>query len=308
MALNQQMWTKDFQENLLPINTFYSKGKNDSAFVAYNKVIIPNYSGVPTIKNLSGLSLPEAVGVIAHTEQSYDMATYVSSPVYVNNIEETEFAYDKRMSVMQETINYMKDKVAETILWNWTVTASNSILATTGTSTRANVYGNTGVKRLLLADIRNAQTKLNIQNVPMEGRVLVLDPLMYEDILVEVAALQYGNIIEKAVSEGAVARIMGFDVYMRGATTGFVTGGATKRAIGAASASTDLSSAVAYHPDFVRYATGNKDNGGIKVFMQEDAPEYYSTVFSALVRVGGSPSYVVNTNTIKGVVTIVEGK
>jgi len=309
MALNQQIWLNEFAEKLLPKPDFFTGAINDSADVTFNKVILANYSGTPTVSELLiGTSLPVAVSQIAHTEQSYDMATYVSSPTFIHNIESTEFAYDKRMVVMGEHISYMNAKLAEVIAWGWTTAATSSILSTSGTATRANRFGNSAIKRLILADILAAQTKLNLQNVPMDGRRLLVDAYMWEDLILQAATTGFSTLISPAVVDGSVGRIYGFDVFMNNSTAGFVTGGATKRALSAAVAATDLSSAIAYHPNFVRFAYGNKDNGAIKVFIQENDPTLYASSFSTLLRMGSTTKYVANSNVVAGVVTIVESK
>ena len=100
----------------------------------------------------------------------------------------------------------------------------------------------------------------------------------------------------------------GFDVFMRSSTTSFTSVGA-KKAVGAVIAATDLGSAIAFHPGFVRYATGTKMNAGIQIFSDIDNPTYYSTINSAYTRVGASTSYLEDaSNVVKGVVTLVESK
>ncbi len=113
---------------------------------------------------------------------------------------------------------------------------------------------------------------------------------------------------EKSFVNGSVMRVAGFDVFERSVTTSFTSAGA-KKALDAVDTVTDLGSAIAFHPSFVRYATGTKMNAGIQIFSNEKDPTYYSTINSAYTRVGASTSYEVDANNVvKGVVTLIESK
>jgi|SRR5829696_3170053 len=79
--------------------------------------------------------------------------------------------------------------------------AGASNLGTVETSTSANLY----------ARILKANTLLNKNNVPREGRFLVLSP-EYEELLLQNAA--YQSAATDSVLNGAVGRIAGFDVLV----------------------------------------------------------------------------------------------
>lgn len=310
MALNQQKWLTDFQENLYPDNSFYAGAMNDSMYVNNTIVHIPNYLGEVTTFDMSGATgtYPRALNELAHTEKTYTMLQQAVEPYMVDPIENEEFSYDKRFAVLKQAINKLNDDVAVKINWEWTTEAVNSVFSTTGTSTRANRFGNTGVKRISFDDLLNLQTQLNLQNVPTEGRRLLVDAYGLQDIQVMSQIAGSAALTEKSFVNGAIMRVAGFDVFMRSATTGFTSAGA-KKAIGAVDATTDLASAIAFHPDFVRYAVGTKENGGIKVFQGVEDPAVYGTTMSAMVRVGASTSYLEDANNIvKGVVTLIESK
>lgn len=309
-TLNQELWTADFAAKLFPSNEFYSNAKNDSRYVNFNTVNIPVYSGVPTISALTtGTSVPVSASRIADTIQTYSMATYISAPEYIHNIDATEFAYDLRMEHLDSHINHMNDYIGKIISTSWAspITATGSIVDTTG-ATRVNRFGNTAIKSLTFADLRSASLKLDLQNVPSTGRKLLVDPYMWSDLQLQAQTLGSDLIIERAVAENSVGRVMGFDVYMRSWTPSYTAAKAALKTVATADGATDLSAAIAYHPDLVRFAAGNKDNAGVKVFLQNDSPEYYGDVFSTLTRVGASTTYKEVSNAIIGVVTIIESK
>jgi len=310
MALNTQLWLSTFQENLYPDNSFYQGTMNDSQFVKNLSVIIPNYQEEVTTFDMGAAagSYPRALKELAHTEKVYSMIQQGVDPYMVDPVEVEEFSYDKRLEVLKQAISKLKDDVGVKINWEWTVTAANSIFETTSTSKRANRFGNTGIKRISFADLLNLQTQLNLQNVPVEGRRLLVDAYGLQDIQVMPELVGSPALTEKAFSNGAIMRVAGFDVYMRSATTSFTSAGA-KKAIGVVDTSTDLGSAIAFHPNFVRYAVGTKNNSGVKVFIGSEDPTIYGTSMSAYTRVGGSTSYVEDANNVvKGIVTLIESK
>lgn len=70
-----------------------------------------------------------------------------------------------------------------------------------------------------------------------------------------------------------------------------------KKAVGAAGAATDHLGALAFQMDYVSFAQGD-----IKVFADENKPEYYGSIFSAMVMMGGS---ILRTDQ-KGVAALVQ--
>jgi len=307
MALNTQLWLDTFVENLYPSNEFYAGAQDDSRFVKNLSIIIPNYQEEVTVFDMGAAvgTYPRTLKELTHTEKVYSMTQYGVDPYMVDPVEAEEFSYDKRLAVLNQTIYKLQSQIGYKIAWEWTVSATNSIIPTTGTATRLNRFGQT-VKRTTYQDLLNLQTKLNSQNVPTQGRRLLVDAFGLEDLQLLALSTNSGMLNEKAFTEGAIMRVAGFDVFMRSDVASFTVGG-VKKAIDAVDAATDRSCAVAYHPNLVRYAVGTKENNGIKVFIGQEDPTIYGTSMSAYSRVGASPSYAVNTNTVKGVVTLIEG-
>jgi len=304
--LNTTKWLETFESNLYPDNTFYFGTTNDSAYVSNLSIIIPNYQEEITTFNMGAAagSYPRTVKELSHTEKVYSMTQYGVDPYMVDPVEDNEFSYDKRLAVMNQAIDKLNTDVANKILWEWTVESTGSVISSTGTATRLNRFGNT-VKRITFADIQKMATMLNLQNVPAQGRRLIVDAYGLEDIQVMTELQGSPALTQEAFANGAVMRVAGFDVFMRSESTGF-TGAGAKKALGAVDAATDLSSAIAFHPSMVRHAVGTKFNSGIKIFLGQEEPTVYGRLFSAYIRVGGSTSYVEANNITKGIITLVE--
>jgi len=309
MALNTQIWLPDFQKNLYPSNTFYAGTKNDSAYVTGRSVIIPNYLDEVTTFEMttSTGTYPRTLTELSHTEKTYSMFQPAVDPIFVDPVENEEFAYRKIDEIVIQMQEKLMSDVGFRIAWEWTLpnTVTNSFIETTGATTRANRFGTASVKRISFQDLLNLQTMLNNQNVPAEGRRLLVDAYGMQDIQTLALSYNLNSLSEKAFAEGAVMRIAGFDVFVRSEMPSFTVADA-KKAIGAANAVGDLSCAIAYHPGFVRYAVGTQDNAGLKLFIGQNDPTIYGYAVSAYTRVGAAPSYAINTNTVKGLVTLKE--
>jgi hypothetical protein len=95
-----------------------------------------------------------------------------------------------------------------------------------------------------------------------------------------------------------VNRIFGFDIFIRSSLVSYTNAGTPARRLpGAAPLTSANASILAYHRDFVRRALG-----GVKVYADEDKPEYYGSIFSAMARAGAAKAYSDET----GIVAIVE--
>jgi len=157
---------------------------------------------------------------------------------------------------------------------------------------------------ITLADIAAAKGILDAQNVPANGRVLVMPSDIYNGQLLAIQdiyqAQSYGS---SALPSGVVNRIHGFDIILRPSVVVYDNSGTPAlKAVDAdgtptTEATTDNMACLAFHPSFVCKALGTTD-----VFYDEDKPEYYGSIFSALVMHGAAK---LRTDQ-KGIVAIVQ--
>jgi hypothetical protein len=232
-------------------------------------------------------------------DSTYDLDSYSTDPVTIRRIEEMEVSYDKRMSVLDDHIGTINEKIANQLAYVWAAEAATQIVRTSGGSRSAFVSGATGTrKKVVLADILAAKRILDAQDVPQEGRVMVIPSEMYNDLL-ELEEITNAEKYGRAnLPDGAVNRIYGFDIYLRSSVVSY-TNAATpvKRAPGAAVDIAANAGILCYHENFVRRALGQ-----VHVFTKEDDPNYYGSVFSAEAKAGGRRRYASGI----GVVSIVE--
>lgn len=291
MALQKEVWISDIQENLFANNEFINRATDHSMWISNKTVHIPQAGANPDVKKNRSV-LPATISQRTDTDLTYDMAEYTTDPILLTNIEELQINYAKRQSVLRQHIDTLGDVIANQTLYAWAPSGSTRIVRTSGTAVGTalapTATGNR--KAITLADILSLKSVLDNDKVPATGRVLLLPADMYNAQLLAIQdvyqAQSYGS---SALPSGVVNRIHGFDIMVRPTVVVYDnTGTPVIKAVDAdgtptTEATTDNLGALAFHPNFVCKAMGTTD-----VFYDEDKPEYYGSIFSALVMHGAA--------------------
>lgn len=306
MALQQEVWAKDIQDNFYQNNEFLQKSTDHSMWVNFKTVHIPQAGGASTVEKNRAV-LPASIGSRTDTELTYNLSEYSIDPIVLTNLEEIQISYNKRASVLFNIMEALKYTVATQTLYSWAPSGASRIVATTGSAITTNLPHSTATgsrKSITILDLTKAKQILDADNVPQTGRCLLIPSYMYNMDLLNItgvnAAYSFG---QPVLPSGVVARIMGFDIYIRPEVLVYDnTGTPVIKAINGdgsltAAAATDQGAAIAYHPSFVATAMG-----AIKMFYNENDPTYYGSVLSGLLMHGATK---MRTDQ-KGVVAIVQ--
>jgi len=311
MAANKQLWTKDFAANLYDEKAWYTVGKNFDQYVSAGICHIPQATaGIVPIEITSATALPLSVTERTYDDLTYTMKMIAASPRYVRDINAVEASFDTRSAEMKEMLGSVRQAMQIEIADKWCTTETGSVIRTSGTSTRTNLYGLASVKRLTFNDILTARAMLikSTKNVDLNNLYLVVDPILYNDLIAIGNEFVPANQISTDIFiNGFVGTIGGFKVIQRGVGIPY-TNATTKAAInyGDAHSNTTLSSALALAGDFVAYSKGTEGNGEIRMGIDQYATGYYGDILQGHTRVGASPMYAASSNIVKGVVSIIE--
>jgi hypothetical protein len=297
-------FNKEITEELRKDNSFMQFAKNDDAFVNSNSVELPHAGADPTIL-VDNTSYPLTITQRTDTATQYLLEKLSSNPTHLEFSEEMIVSYNKRASIFDAHVKGLKQKMADRMAFKWAennATAGTGLVATTATATRnSSAAGSTAtVKRIDKTDLLTVRAIFDGDDIPQAGRKLLVNSLMYQDILLIDDFTHADKLGLSVIPDGFIGRIFGFDIFQRSSVNRYATGGATIKDTEAANVATDLGAGMAWHPDFVRRAMGS-----VKTFLDIDNAEYQGTIFSAQVRTGGlnarndSPSP-------KGVVSLVE--
>lgn len=298
MAIQTEIWATDLAANLFRNNSFLRRSRNDDAFVENKTVHLPQSGSKPGVER-NRASRPASIGERTDTVVDYDLHEFTSDPTLITDLDAIEVSYDKRSSVLNDHSLTLNDSIADYVAYVWAPSQAGNIVATTGTTTRpGSAPGATGNRKILIKDdVLKIKAAFDGADIPMDGRFLLLNAQMYADLLSDKDLLNRDFMLTPNLETGSVGRIYGFEVYVRSLVGRYATASTTPKDPTAANATTDNAYALAWQQNFVRAAMG-----AVKVYADEDKPEYYGSVFSAMVRAGGSKAY----SNQRGIMALVE--
>ena len=308
MALIKEIWVADVQEALNRNADFLPYSIDDSAYVAFGTVHIPQSGSNPTVvKNPATFPLP--ISERTDADRTYALNQFALEPTLITNLDELQISYDKRQSVLGQQITTLTQRIGDEVAISWTATGAANIVSTSGSAVAtALAPGATGTRKAVtLADIQGLAQKLDKDNVPRSGRKLLMATDMFWQLL------SIDNVIRgsynafqtsqpNVMQTGVVMQLFGFDIMIRPVVSVFATGATSPKAFGAATATTDHLACIAFHQTTVRRALGAMNplydagsNGNGK-------PEYLGSIFNMEVMLGSA----IGRDDMKGVATLVQ--
>jgi hypothetical protein len=307
MALQVEMWSQDIQENLYMNNDFMKMATDHSMWVRYKTVHVPQAGANTTVEQNRAI-LPAPIAGRTDSELTYSLNQYTTDSILIQNIEELQISYSKRTSVLMNLMQSIQFVVATQTLYAWAPSGATRIVQTSGSSSTLNLPHSTATgnrKMATISDITKVKAILDADNIPSNGRILLIPAYMYNVDLLNIAgivqAYQFGSAV---APNGVVARLMGFDIMIRSEVLVYDnTGTPVLKAINGdgtltSPATTDQGAAIAFHPNYVAVALGS-----ITPYYNENRSEYFGSIFSAEIMHGASK---LRTDQ-KGVVALVQG-
>ena len=299
MALQQEVWIRDVEDQLFPMNAFMENSIDHSAFIENKTIHIPQAGSNPGIVK-NRYSLPATITERTDTELTYDLDEFTTDQILIRDLDELQTSYAKRQSVLRSHVEVLGERIGDETINNWAASGSAAVvISTTGATTADKPAGATGDRRKTLKeDVSRAAKKLDLDNVPRNGRFLLMPASMYYELF-DIDALVRKDFGQAAsLITGVVNTLFGFNVMIRSFTIIFNGTTLVKKAVGAAGvAATDAFGAIGWQRSAVA-----KANLETKVFADEDKPEFYGSVLSALKQHGSSKM----RSDDKGIVSIVQ--
>lgn len=298
MAVQKEIWQRTIVEGLFADDSFLSRAVNDDMYVNEGKKVhIPN-AGAPSGVETNRSSLPANVSKRIDQDVDYTLDELTTNPILIPYADTVELSYNKRNSVIDQDRKEILFHAAEAILAKWLPDSSHRVNAS-GSAVPAWTPSATGMRRSISTkDVSALQVRMNADNVPVQGRVLLLDAIMYQQLLDSMTETQAIGFFQAAdVKRGVMGMLYGFEVMMRSTVYRFAADG-TLIPFGADGSATDLAGGLAWQRDSVSRALGE-----VLMFDSMDNPLYYGDIYSFLVRVGGA----IRRGDKKGVYAVIAG-
>lgn len=308
MALIKEIWVNQIQETINQKADFLPYSIDHSDYVAFRTVHIPQSGVNPTIV-VNPTSFPLSVVPRVDTDRTYSLDRYALEPTIIDNLDALQVSYDKRQSVLGQQMSTLIDRIGTQVAYTWSASGTDNVFFTTGSDGTSLPPSGTGTRKsVALADIGSLAKKLDKDNVPRQGRKLLMNADMFWELfeISEVVKASYNGFQavngNNTLSSGVVAQLFGFDIMMRPTVSIYAKNATTPKAVAAAAAADDSLACIAWHPNFVSRALGGitplydaGSNGNGK-------PEYLGSIFNMEVMLG---SAILRTD-MKGVAALVQ--
>jgi hypothetical protein len=298
MAIQRELWQNTIIEGLFADNSFMSKAVNDDMYVNMGKKVhIPN-AGAPSAVEIDRSSLPAEVKTRTDVDVEYSLNELTTDPIRIPHAETVELSYSKRNSVISQDRLQLIEKAAEQMLYNWAPDSTHFVRTSGTKKVTAHTKDATGERKALVkADVLDLMTKFNADNIPQEGRYLLLDAYMYAQLLDDLTEGDQRAFFASADAQrGILGQLFSFNVMQRSQVLRYATSGTlTKWSV--SGETSDNAAGLAWQTNSLSRALGE-----VKMFDSTDNPLYYGDIYSFLIRVGGT----IRRNDKKGVYALVQ--
>lgn len=285
MAILEEVWVKDIQDELFESNQFLIHSIDHSPYVHGSVVHLQEAGSVPaSVKNR--VDLPATVGNRTDTATTYPIYSRTSDPVMVSDLEGIQLSYDKRQSVMRQHMDRLMEDTGKDIAFEWSPTAAGRLIRTSGANGVSNLSaGATGLRKsITIKDVADLARLFDMDNVPSEGRFLMLHPILYYELF-SIDNLLRADVMGRAtLPKGAITQLFGFNILVKPSVPVYNNAGTpAPKDPGTAAATTDNLCGLAWQRGCVARAIG-----AIEVYESQNDPLYYGDIISARIFSGGT--------------------
>lgn len=295
MSINKEVWISTIEENLYPQSEFINYSMDFTAYVNNAVCHVPNAGALPTV-TMNRNSFPAAVVSRVDQDLTFNLNEYSVAPVFIQFSEELEINYNKRESILYNMVEVLRQTIGNVTAYNWSpaavVSGVTRFVKTTGAYTaNALAPSATSVRSgMTLQDIASVKTILDADFVSDNDRFLMIPSAIYNNQLLQISELielyKFGS---ATLPTGVINKIYGFNIMTRPQVSTYTSAATpvletiTGAGYPASPGATSNMAALAWHKGSVCSAKGET-----KVYFSEDRPEYFGSMFSAVVRQGAT--------------------
>lgn len=292
-AIQREFWVNYIIDNLFKDNLHLENCFKADDFVIGGAVVhIPQAGGKPNVET-NRSSLPATVVKRTDVDIVYVLNEFTTDPTLISKTMQESISYDKIGSVIGEHVNTLAETIGDDIIYQWLrefaftgsqTTAAAPVIRTTGAAVAAHLPSATGNRKLFLKeDLKRARFLMNKANVLKTDRFAIIPSDLLDQLQDDEDLKKRDSALELDMANGSIGRLYGFEILERSSTAVY-SNAATPvvKAPGATAAGTDNDSVICYQRNAVECARGETN-----LFEDNNNPEYYGDIYSALVRMGG---------------------
>jgi hypothetical protein len=284
-GVQKEIWRPEIIGFLEQDNQFLRHCVNADEYVQDGKIVYIPQAGTPATIVKNRQQLPAPIAKRTDSVIFYELDEYTSDPILLTASDAAWLSYDKRQSIIREKMKKMEEDIPTDMLYNWAknVPTANK-LKTSGANTLGTAPSATGNRKAFTqADVRAAEVLLNKQNVARQGRYMLVDSDMLNQLMDSLTAAQmYAFKDSVDVANGTVGRLFGFTILERGSVLVAAASGDVVKTKEAAAATDDNATILFWQSDMVERAYGN-----IELFENNNDPTFYGDIMSCLAFAGG---------------------
>lgn len=290
MSVFNEIFHKEIEKKLFDSNAFLSNMKNMNEFLTGKTVHVPNFTqDMDAQVEINGSTYTFDTRQTTETDLTFNIDSYRMLPFTVTDFDEMATNYNKFQVVTENVINKLSDTVAVNILYKLAqgVDSTRKIATAGATGVSNSKNGVTNYKKLSYISILDLGAKMDEDNIAQDGRFLLLDAVMYKELLEDEAVRKAMDFGKATLPSGVVSTIAGINIMKKGqvahASTAGVAGSADSVALyNDTVADTDGRIALAWSKSVIMTA-----KSGTKVFTEVSAFKFGSVV-SAEIYLGCS--------------------
>ncbi|MFZ4547542.1 MAG: hypothetical protein ACOYN4_08910 [Bacteroidales bacterium] len=263
--MNKQVWVDQLMENFYPDSSFLKHAKDFSSMVENDSINIAAAGLDPDVL-INNTTYPIAIVQRVDTPIKIDLDKFETKNTLVRRPDAIEYAYNQLESVLMGHRNTLRAQTAIKAAHAFAPagnTTDTPVIKTTGTLA-------SGRRPLTIDDILSLKEKFDDANIPLEGRILVLNTKHLSD-LIKLDITSFKDITD--ITNGLPKTFAGFGILQLSKTAYFNATTLVKLGYGATPAGTDSFCSFAFHSNEVM-----KADGEVYMYMRENDPELRGTI------------------------------
>ncbi len=310
MSVVPEIWTDFIVGNLFKNNEYLLQSVDESQYVLQGRVVHVPQAGATSGVKRNRTQLPATITRRTDVDVTYALDEFTTDPRFIPDADKVQLSYDKMESCMSEDMSYLRQVMADTMLYNW---RPKYFVKATKTKSADYLIHGTGVRTgVCVEDFVKAKQIFNKWGIPKEDRYVLLNTEMYGQICDDVRNNSNDNLLTAVYDpkSGRLEKLEGFTIIER-ATVLMASNSALSAVSGQQyfkftsdtdltyspedyeaielgetnAANTACAIGLFWQKNFVRRAIGET-----KMFENTGDPTYYGDIYSFLNRMGGRKS------------------